>query len=65
MAFTGLNAAMAPQAVIASGKHQATHWPVALDTGGYEPAPARTTLQVEKPPARRFPGASRDGRAPS
>jgi hypothetical protein len=41
---------------IPAGPAPATHWPVALDTGGYEHAPARMTLQVKKPPARRAPG---------
>jgi transposase len=37
------------------------NWPVALDTGGYEHAPARTTLHVKKRPARRAPGAAATG----
>jgi DNA-binding CsgD family transcriptional regulator len=52
-----------PAARIAAGPGPAAHWPVALDTGGYEPAPAGTTLHVKKPPARRAPGAAAAGAA--
>jgi DNA-binding CsgD family transcriptional regulator len=52
-----------PPARIAAGPGLAAHWPIALDTGGYEPAPAGTTLQVTRPPARRAPGAAAAGAA--
>jgi DNA-binding CsgD family transcriptional regulator len=52
-----------PPARIAAGPGPAAHWPIALDTGGYEPAPAGTTLQVTRPPARRAPGAAAAGAA--
>jgi hypothetical protein len=44
-----------------AGPGTAAHWPIALDTGGYERAPARATLHVSKPPARRAPGAAAAG----
>jgi DNA-binding CsgD family transcriptional regulator len=47
-----------PAARIAAGPGPAAHWPVALDTGGYEHPPARTTLQVTRRPARFAPGAA-------
>jgi hypothetical protein len=50
-----------PAARIAAGPGPAAHWPVALDTGGYEHAPARVTLQVKKSPARCAPGVAATG----
>jgi hypothetical protein len=59
----GRRLAASPAARIPAGPGTAGHWPVALDTGGYEHAPARTTLHVKKPPARRAPGAAATGTA--
>jgi len=50
-----------PAAKIPAGPCPAAHWPVALDTGGYEHAPARTTLHVKKPSAKRASGAAATG----